>query len=97
MNYGYSCPDVLIPDTIIYRSGFPAQWYFQSKVERGRILKKNKKSLTIPTIYDKMSAWNGLCETQIVACFVGTTGRGAKSINNIVYFDRHRLKDFLYR
>ena len=96
MNYGYSCPDVLIPDTIIYRSGFPAQWYFQSKVERGRILKKNKKSLTIPTIYDKMSAWNGSCETQIVACFVGTTGRGVKSINNIVYFDRHRLKDFLY-
>jgi hypothetical protein len=32
-----------------------------------------------------------------VACFVGTTGKvSSKQINNIVFFDRARLKDFLY-
>jgi hypothetical protein len=35
--------------------------------------------------------------TQIVACFVGTTGEGSsKRTNNIVFFDRKRLKDFVY-
>ena len=34
---------------------------------------------------------------QIVACFVGTTGTvPSKQINNVVFFDRPRLKDFLY-
>jgi hypothetical protein len=25
----HSCPDVRIPDTVLYKSGYPAQWYFQ--------------------------------------------------------------------
>ena len=62
---GQCCPEVRIPDTVIYKSGYPAQWYFQSKQEKGKILRKNKRSLTIPKIYDSMAAWNGICESQV--------------------------------
>jgi hypothetical protein len=93
----HSCPLVAIPDTVLYRSGFPAQWYFQSKQEHGKLLRKKPNSLTISTIFDTFGAWNGSCETEVVACFVGTTGKEpSKQINNIVFFDRTRLKDFVY-
>ena len=92
-----------IPDTVIYKSGYPAQWYFQveifksqlpvnllyeltialtlanfcqSKQEEGKFLKKKPTSLQIPKILEAFGAWNGVCDTQVVACFVGTTGKG---------------------
>ena len=37
-------PYVLMPDTILYRFENPVFWYFTSK--QGKILKKNKKSIT---------------------------------------------------
>ena len=83
--------EMMIPETVVYKGGFPAQWYFHSKVD-GRFMKKKPHNITIPQIFDVFGAENGACETQVVAVFVGTlAGR-----NQVVYFDRKKLKDFLF-
>jgi hypothetical protein len=43
--------DMMIPETIVYKGGFPAQWYFHSKVD-GRFMKKRPQNITIPQIFD---------------------------------------------
>ncbi len=59
-----SCPEVRVPDTVVYKGGFPANWYFHSKID-GRLLKKKPESLYIPHIYEAFGADNGTCETQV--------------------------------
>lgn len=59
------CPEVRIPDTVVYKGGFPANWYFHSKVD-GRLLKKKPESLYIPKIFEAFGAENGTCDTQVL-------------------------------
>ena len=89
------CPEVKVPDTVVYRGGFPANWYFHSKID-GRLLKKKTESLYIPHIYDSFGAENGSCNDQVVASYIGTVQTENGPVNNILYFDRKRLKDFLF-
>lgn len=46
-----SGPQVLIPDTIIYRFEQPSFWYFSRKSD-SKILRKNKKNLSNKAIED---------------------------------------------
>jgi hypothetical protein len=86
---------VRIPDTVVYKGGFPAQWYFHSKAD-GRFMKKKPQSLVIPKIFEAFGAENGSCDTQVVATFIGTIATPDGHVNQVIYFDRARLKDFLY-
>ncbi|KNC48985.1 uncharacterized protein AMSG_04728 [Thecamonas trahens ATCC 50062] len=43
-----SCPGVLIPDTVLFIDGAPAEWLFMSK--DGRILKKRQDRLRLSTV-----------------------------------------------
>ena len=89
------CPGIRIPDTVVYKGGFPANWYFHSK-QTGQLLKKKPENIFIPKIFEVFGAPNGLCETHVVACFVGTHGSDKGPANSIVYMDRKMLKDFLF-
>ena len=86
---------VRIPETVVYKGGFPAQWYFHSKVD-GRFMKKKAQSIVIPQIFETFGSENGTCDTQVVAVFVGTVGTAGGPANQVVYFDRKKLKTFLY-
>jgi len=86
---------VRIPDTVVYKGGFPAQWYFHSKVD-GRFIRKKAQSLTIPQIFETFGAENGTCDTQVVATFTGTIATPEGPTNQVIYFDRDKLKDFIY-
>lgn len=90
-----SCPEVKVPDTIVYKAGYPASWFFHSKVD-GRLLKKKPESIYIPKIFEEFGAENGTCESQVVACFVGTLETTRGPTNSIVYLDKNRLKDFVF-
>eukprot|EP00960_Hanusia_phi_P063516 765503-Hanusia_phi.AAC.3 len=88
-----SCPEVRIPDTVIYRGGFPVQWFFHSKVD-GRLLKKRVESITAPKIFDSFVEY-GQDESKIIAQFIGTHKKNNRVTNNIVYFDSKSLQKFL--
>ncbi|EKX39143.1 hypothetical protein GUITHDRAFT_165043 [Guillardia theta CCMP2712] len=88
-----SCPEVRIPDTVIFRGGFPVQWYFHSKVD-GRLLRKRVESITAPSILEVFLD-GGQEESSIVAQFIGMHKKNNKVINNIVYFDSKSLQKFL--
>ena len=87
--------EIRIPQTVVYRGGFPAQWYFHSKQD-GRIIKKKPQNIVIPQIFEVFGAENGSCKTDVVAIFVGTVGSAEGPRNQVVHFDRKKLKDFLY-
>jgi hypothetical protein len=85
---------VRIPETVVYKAGFPVQWYFHSKVD-GRFCKKKTQNIVIPQIFEVFSAENGTCDTRVVAVFCGTVDEG-DPVNQVVYFDRKTLKDFIF-
>lgn len=89
------CPEVRVPDTVVYKGGFPANWFFHSKID-GKLLKKKPESLYIPHIFEAFGAENGTCRDQVVASYIGTVQTDVGPVNNILYFDRKRLKDFLF-
>ena len=73
---------VRIPDTVVYKGGFPAQWYFHSKTD-GRFMKKKPQNIVIPKIFEAFGADNGTCDTQVVAIFVGTVDAAAGPTNQV--------------
>ena len=49
---GRSCPNILIPDTIIYRWSYPYFWYFTSS--EGEIMRKSRARVTHKYIQEEL-------------------------------------------
>ena len=59
----HSCPDVRIPDTVLYKSGYPAQWYFQvgGLLESAWIPLKNHADVT--RFRDRLNAYSAASQS----------------------------------
>ena len=82
-----SCPNVSIPDTVVYKYRQPAYWYFMS-VE-GSIKMKVQKNITNAKIFEAFSKQSKDAVTDIVAYYIspveGPNGNTDKT--TIEFFD----------
>lgn len=101
---GEPCPEVLVPDTIIYKYRIPAYWYFTGS--DGRLRRKNKANIVNQKIFKDFTA-GARSEKDVVAlhiCERPIGGDAAKSTDEaparmetvVRYFDKATLKDFLF-
>jgi len=98
LNFG---PSVNIPDTIVFKSGTPSNWYFTAS--NGRIKRKNRQNLMNARIEEAFT--KHLLGYDVVAFFIHVESTDEEDKRNstsaipmsIEYFDRTGLTDFLYK
>lgn len=89
-----TCPNVVIPNTVVYKYRQPAYWYYSSSDQQ--IKMKKKGDMTNQKIYDSFSKRkNPSCE--VVAYYISTreTEAGLET-TTMEYFDETGLYDFLF-
>jgi len=89
-----TCPNVVIPNTVVYKYRQPAYWYYSSSDQQMKMRKKGE--MTNQRIYDWFrKRKNPSCE--IVAYYISTRENDeAKEMTSIEYFDDAGLQDFLF-
>eukprot|EP01051_Picozoa_sp_SAG22_P022840 SAG22_NODE_5638_length_979_cov_0.928409_1_plen_203_part_01 len=91
-----SCPNVSIPDTIVYKYRQPAYWYFMSV--DGTIKMKAQKNIINAKIFEAFSKQRPDAVTDIVAYYIspveGPEGNTDKT--TIEFFDVPGLHKFLF-
>lgn len=92
-----SCPNIIIPDTIILKENIPIIWYFHSS-KNGLILKKNRENLNIKTILIEFSKGRKLvnnkgCENVIAVLYIPSI-KNDKQIITIEYLTISELKNY---
>ena len=55
---GKTCPNVFIPQTVIYKYYQPAYWYFTSREQSAQLKQKNKSNVTSANIAAKFAECN---------------------------------------
>eukprot|EP00658_Telonema_sp_P-2_P042603 TRINITY_DN3060_c0_g3_i3.p1 TRINITY_DN3060_c0_g3~~TRINITY_DN3060_c0_g3_i3.p1 ORF type:complete len:372 (-),score=92.22 TRINITY_DN3060_c0_g3_i3:971-2086(-) len=50
----HSCPDIQIPDTVLFKNGQPDVWLFSSQ-KFGCVCRKHKYKTVLPSVYDKFA------------------------------------------
>jgi hypothetical protein len=92
-----SCPNVSIPDTVVYKYRQPAYWYFMS-VE-GSIKMKVQKNITNAKIFEAFSKQRTDSVSEIVAYYISPveseSGQTSKK-TTIEFFDVAGLHKFLF-
>ena len=92
---GEPCPDILVPDVIIYKYRIPAYWYFTGA--DGQLKRKNKASIVNKKIFAEFT--KGVKSAhEVVAYHISENeggGPGAPA-TTIQYFDTQMLHDFLF-
>jgi len=89
-----TCPNVVIPNTVVYKYRQPAYWYYSSSDQQLKM--KKKGDMTNQKIYDSFSKRkNPSCE--VVAYYISTreTEAGVET-TTMEYFDEAGLYDFLF-
>jgi len=97
------CPEVLVPDTIIYKFRIPAYWYFTGA--DGRLRRKNKANIVNTKIFKDFTA-GARSDRDVVACHIcerpldgaaeNSDAPPARTETVIRYFDKAALKEFLF-
>ena len=100
LNFG---PAINIPDTIVYKMGTPANWFFTSS--NGKIKRKNRQNLMNARIEEAFTKY--LLGYDVIATFIhieSTEEDGGRDDSvgknkplTIEYLDRNGLTDFLYK
>lgn len=89
-----TCPNVVIPNTVVYKYRQPAYWYYSSSDQQLKL--KKKGDMTNQKIFDSFSKRkNPSCE--VVAYYISTrdTEAGIET-TTMEYFDETGLYDFLF-
>merc|ERR1711988_630762 len=89
-----TCPNVVIPNTVVYKYRQPAYWYYSSSDQQLKMKKKGE--MTNQKIYDSFrKRKNPTCE--VVAYYISTreTEAGLET-TTMEYFDDAGLHDFLF-
>lgn len=89
-----TCPNVVIPNTVVYKYRQPAYWYYSSSDQQLKM--KKKGDMTNQKIFDSFSKRkNPSCE--VVAYYISTrdTQQGIET-TTMEYFDEAGLYDFLF-
>lgn len=89
-----TCPNVVIPNTVVYKYRQPAYWYYSSSDQQLKM--KKKGDMTNQKIYDSFSKRkNPSCE--VVAYYISTRDTEAgMETTTMEYFDEAGLSDFLF-
>lgn len=89
-----TCPNVVIPNTVVYKYRQPAYWYYSSSDQQMKMRKKGE--MTNQKIYDSFrKRKNPTCE--VVAYYISTRENDdGKEMTSIEYFDEQGLHDFLF-
>jgi len=89
-----TCPNVVIPNTVVYKYRQPAYWYYSSSDQQMKMRKKGE--MTNQKIYDWFrKRKNPSCE--IVAYYISTRENDeGREMTSIEYFDDAGLQDFLF-
>jgi len=89
-----TCPNVVIPNTVVYKYRQPAYWYYSSGDQQMKMRKKGE--MTNQKIYDSLrKRKNPTCE--IVAYYISTRENDeGKEMTSMEYFDELGLHDFLF-
>lgn len=89
-----TCPNVVIPNTVVYKYRQPAYWYYSSSDQQMKMRKKGE--MTNQKIYDSFrKRKNPTCE--VVAYYISTRENDeGKEMTSIEYFDETGLHDFLF-
>ncbi len=108
---GEPCPDIIVPDVVIYKYQIPAYWYFTGS--DGRLKRKNKAGIVNKKIHADFTR-GARGPNDVVACHicvqrphallpeVGAEGRPARSDGSckgetvVRYFDSRSLHHFLF-
>merc|ERR1712100_647294 len=89
-----TCPNVVIPNTVVYKYRQPAYWYYSSSDQQMKM--KRKSDMTNQRIYDSFKKRkNPTCE--VVAYYISTreNDEGIET-TTMEYFDEAGLYDFLF-
>jgi hypothetical protein len=91
-----SCPNVSIPDTVVYKYRQPAYWYFMSV--DGSIKMKTQKNITNAKIFEAFSKQRPDAVSDIVAYYISPveSDRGVTGKTTIEFFDTASLHKFLF-
>jgi hypothetical protein len=91
-----SCPNVSIPDTVVYKYRQPAYWYFMSV--DGSIKMKTQKNITNAKIFEAFSKQRPDAVSDIVAYYISPveSDRGVTGKTTIEFFDVAGLHKFLF-
>jgi len=89
-----TCPNVVIPNTVVYKYRQPAYWYYSSSDQQMKMKKKGE--MTNLKIYESFrKRKNAACE--VVAYYISTReNEEGKSMTCMEYFDDAGLNDFLF-
>ena len=91
-----SCPNVSIPDTVVFKYRQPAYWYFMSV--DGSIKMKTQKNITNAKIFEAFSKQRADAVSDIVAYYISPveSERGVTGKTTIEFFDVAGLHKFLF-
>ena len=91
-----SCPNVSIPDTVVFKYRQPAYWYFMSV--DGSIKMKTQKNITNAKIFEAFSKQRPDAVSDIVAYYISPveSERGVTGKTTIEFFDVAGLHKFLF-
>jgi len=89
-----TCPNVVIPNTVVYKYRQPAYWYYSSSDQQMKMRKKGE--MTNQKIYDSFrKRKNPTCE--VVAYYISTRENDdGREMTSMEYFDEAGLHDFLF-
>jgi hypothetical protein len=89
-----TCPNVVIPNTVVYKYRQPAYWYYSSSDQQMKMRKKGE--MTNQKIYESFrKRKNPSCE--VVAYYISTRESDeGKEMTSMEYFDDAGLNDFLF-
>lgn len=89
-----TCPNVVIPNTVVYKYRQPAYWYYSSSDQQMKMRKKGE--MTNQKIYESFrKRKNPSCE--VVAYYISTRENDeGKEMTSMEYFDDAGLQDFLF-
>lgn len=93
---GSPCPDIWIPDVVIYKYRIPAYWYFMGL--DGKLKRKNKANIINRKIYAEFTK-DARSPSDVVAYHLTecpSTSEGGQSSTTIQYFDKRTLEHFLF-
>ncbi|CAG9311958.1 unnamed protein product [Blepharisma stoltei] len=89
---GLCCPNILLPETVIYRWAKPFFWYFCT--ETGELLRKSKTKVTHKFIFQEFMDEN----KQIIASFMGFSDnkKDKANIATVEFFTPESFNDFIH-
>lgn len=92
---GEPCPDVLVPDVVIYKYRIPAYWYFTGS--DGQLKRKNKGSIINKKIFAEFTK-GAKSPSDVVAYHISENEDASpgQPSTTIQYFDTRTLHEFLF-